>query len=46
VHGAIEALRDFWLADANLRMAMIGKPHLSAGVAPTLAAPAADTAGH
>jgi outer membrane protein TolC len=46
VHGAIEALRDFWLADANLRMAMIGKPHLSAGEAPTLAAPAADTAGH
>ena len=46
VHGAIEALRDFWLADADLRMAMIGKPHLAGGVTPTLAAPASDAAGH
>ena len=46
VHGAIEALRDFWLADADLRMALIGKPHLGGGPAPSLTTPAADAAGH
>jgi len=46
VHGAIEAQRDFWLADADLRMALIGKPHLAGGPAPSLATPSADAAGH
>ena len=46
VHGAIEALRDFWLADADLRMALVGKPHLAGAVAPSLATPAADPGGH
>jgi hypothetical protein len=26
VNSAIEALRDFWIADADLQMALIGKP--------------------
>ena len=30
VNSAIEALRDFWLAEADLQMAMIGKPTISA----------------
>ena len=30
VNGYIEALRDFWLADADLEMALIGKPRISA----------------
>ena len=46
VHGAIEALRDFWLADADLRMALIGRPNLTGGAGTSLATPAADAAGH
>jgi outer membrane protein TolC len=46
VNSAIEALRDFWIAKADLEMAMIGKP----GAPIALAGPAmaADTgaAGH
>jgi len=30
VNGSIEALRDFWLAQSDLDMAMIGKPNLTA----------------
>ena len=30
VNGAIDALRDFWLAQADLDMALIGKPSMSA----------------
>lgn len=44
VNAAIEALRDFWLAQADLDMALIGRP------AQTLAAPspgrAADAPAH
>jgi hypothetical protein len=29
VNGAIEALRDFWLAEADLEMALVGKPSLA-----------------
>ena len=43
VNAAIEALRDFWLAQADLDMALVGKPSLSAAAAP--AAPAAAAAG-
>jgi len=39
VNSSIEALRDFWIAQADLDMAVIGKPSLSA------AAPAAMSAG-
>jgi outer membrane protein TolC len=35
VNASIEALRDFWLAQADLDMALIGKPRLPAGTAPT-----------
>ena len=44
VHGAIQALRDFWIAQADLDMALIGKPSLasSAGAAgPAMAAESA-----
>ncbi len=45
VQGAIDALRDFWIAQAELDMALVGKPSLSAVAAPAAAAqPAA--AGH
>lgn len=33
VNAAIDALRDFWLAQAELEMALIGKPHLAATAA-------------
>ncbi len=41
VNGAIDALRDFWLAHADLEMALIGKPTLTAATA--VSAPAAGT---
>jgi outer membrane protein TolC len=46
VHGAIEALRDFWLAQAELDMALVGKPSLTAVAAPTAAAAQPTGAGH
>ena len=51
VNGAILALRDFWLAQADLDMALIGKPSLmsatdAAGAAGTATAPGATGAGH
>ena len=46
VNGAIDALRDFWLAQADLEMALIGQPNLAAGAlgagAAAATAPAAD----
>ena len=45
VHDAIQAERDFWLADADLRMATVGTPTPSAMAGP--AGPAAGSAaGH
>ena len=44
VNGYIEALRDFWIAQADLDMALIGKPDLAAPASP-IAATAAG-AGH
>ncbi len=49
VNGAIDALRDFWLAQADLDMAMVGKPGPAAASAlsPKAGAPAdAGGAGH
>jgi len=46
VNGAIDALRDFWIAQADLDMAMVGKPSLSAAAAPAMAAGDAGGAGH
>ena len=41
VNSAIEALRDIWIAQADLDMALIGKPSLAvgnAGAGPAMAA--------
>ena len=38
VNGAIQALRDFWIAQADLDMALIGKPNLAAAAGPAMAA--------
>ena len=45
VNGSIQALRDFWIAQADLDMALIGKPSLAAAAGPAIAAEAAG-AGH
>ena len=45
VNAAIDAKRDFWLAQADLDMALIGKPSLAAMGATSTAAPA-EGAGH
>ena len=42
VNAAIDALRDFWLAQADLEMALIGKPNLAASAASAGPAMAAD----
>lgn len=46
VHAAIQALRDFWIAQADLDMALIGKPGLAMANAPALDAGAAAAPGH
>ena len=46
VNGSIQALRDFWIAKADLDMALIGKPSLSAAVGPAGMTSAAEAAGH
>ena len=45
VNAAIQAKRDFWIAQADLDMALIGKPSLSAAAGPSMA-PDAAGAGH
>jgi outer membrane protein TolC len=45
VNASIEALRDFWIAQADLDMALIGKPNMAAAAGPAMAAEAA-AAGH
>ena len=44
VNTSIQALRDFWLAQADLDMALIGKPSLSVASDPSMAAGAAAAA--
>jgi outer membrane protein TolC len=46
VNAAIDALRDFWIAQAELEMALIGKPSLSAPGARSTAAAETGGAGH
>jgi outer membrane protein TolC len=48
VHAAIEALRDFWLAQADLEMALVGQPGLAtmAAVPAPAAAPGDGAAPH
>ena len=41
VNAAIQAKRDFWIAQADLDMALIGKPSLSAAAGPSMALDAA-----
>ena len=45
VNASIAALRDFWIAQTDLDMALIGKPNLAAAAGPAVAAEAAG-AGH
>jgi outer membrane protein TolC len=45
VNAAIEAQRDFWLADANLAMALVGTPGKTT-VTPVSSAPAEAAGGH
>jgi outer membrane protein TolC len=44
VNGSIEALRDFWIAQADLEMSLIGKPLPTS--LPTSAGPVADAPAH
>lgn len=44
VNGAIEAQRDFWMAQADLEMALIGKPSLGSATAANASANASATA--
>ncbi len=44
VNAAIEAKRDFWIAQADLDMALIGKPGLAAASGPSMAAGAGGAA--
>jgi outer membrane protein TolC len=46
VHASIEALRDFWIAQADLDMALIGKPNLAAAAGPAGMGDKAEPAGH
>jgi outer membrane protein TolC len=41
VNASIQALRDFWIAQADLDMAMIGKPNLTPAVGPSMPTAAA-----
>ncbi|MDP1900349.1 MAG: TolC family protein [Rubrivivax sp.] len=46
VNGAIEALRDYWIARADLDMALIGKPSLAALAGPSMAPAESGGAAH
>jgi outer membrane protein TolC len=46
VNTSIDALRDFWLAQADLDMALLGKPSLSSAAGPATAAEAGGGAAH
>ena len=46
VNASIQALRDFWIAQADLDMALIGKPSLAAAAGPAAMTPAAEAPGH
>ena len=46
VNASIEALRDFWLAQADLDMALIGKPSLTPSAGPSSAAGSGGDAAH
>ncbi len=46
VNASIQALRDFWIAQADLDMALIGKPSLSVAAGPVMSAEPRGGVGH
>jgi outer membrane protein TolC len=46
VNASIDALRDFWLAEADLDMALVGKPSLTPMAGPTMSSSAGDGPAH
>jgi outer membrane protein TolC len=46
VNRYIESLRDFWIAQADLELALIGRPRLAAAAGPTMNAADTGGAGH
>lgn len=46
VNGAIDALRDFWIAQSDLDMALVGQPSLTPVAGPAMSAGAAGDPGH
>jgi outer membrane protein TolC len=46
VNSYIESLRDFWIAQADLELALIGQPSLAAAAGPAMATGAAGDPGH
>jgi outer membrane protein TolC len=46
VNSCIESLRDFWIAQADLEMALIGKPSLATAAGPAVLATDAGGGGH
>jgi outer membrane protein TolC len=46
VNASIEALRDFWLAEVDLEMALVGKPALTPAAMPAAAAAAGGGDAH
>jgi outer membrane protein TolC len=46
VNGAIDALRDFWIAQTDLDMALVGKSTLSPAAGPAMVVKEAGGAGH
>jgi len=46
VNGYIESLRDFWLAQADLEMALIGKPSMTTLPAASMSAIDIGAGGH
>jgi len=46
VNASIEALRDFWIAQADLEMALVGQPLLATPAGPAMAAESGDGGGH
>jgi hypothetical protein len=46
VNRYIESLRDFWIAQADLELALIGQPRLAAAAGPSMNAADTGGAGH
>ncbi len=46
VHGALDGLRDFWIAQADLDLALVGRPSLSLTARPPLATVSPESPSH